>query len=393
MEHSINDIVSINFRIINILSSFIHTKDIEIPFAGDDIVITESERDIHDSSVKKYSASAELADQVRSVFEQYDITGWPGKPSALPKVIDEDRGGTINLLFIRFSDDCEELVTFRETPDETSREAGMTLRRLILDSLKEENLLSAETVYPKLSECKKIHEEHGPICRIESHYFSTGMMAFSNLTIDVTIEAAGPGIIKVTRREQRGNEPEQIKSAETDSDIMDRLQAISDEENLPVWTYVAIDPEKFCRNDGMMDYFPPSCDITIYYDDTLVTGISKVRCSIGDAVCRLGGREVYGRISDLIAEATEKAGLIQESAPPKMAMPMEMATATAWGPFGGMNLAAMAAQQKATVAGFVLQTPTQGNADAATATGSSWTCTCGSVNTTRFCPNCGGARI
>ena len=269
------------------------------------------------------------------------------------------------------------------------------MRRLILDSLTEEKLISSEKVFPKLSECKSLREEHGPVCKIESRYFSTGMMAFSNLTIVQTIEMAGPKL-KVTRKEQRGNEPEKISSAEIDSDIMDRLQAISDTENLPVWNYAAIDPEKRYRNDGMMDYFPPSHDIDIYYDDTPVTGIWRTKCSIGDAVYCLGGKEIYDSISALITEAMENAGLIQETAPPKMSMPMGMATSAGWGVFGGMNTAELAAQQQATMASFMQQSANPSSLSGpgtAPANNDTWTCTCGSVNTTNFCPNCGGARI
>ena len=390
MEYSINDIVSLNFRFINVLTStFVHTREVDFPLAGNDIIMTEFERDSYDSTVKKYSASPEVLDQVRSILEQYDITGWIGKPSAPPKLIDEDRGGTVNLLYIRFKDDNEELITFRETPDETGREAAFALRRLILDSLTDENLISSEKVYPKLSECKKLREEHGPVCCVESRYFSTGMMAFSNLTIVQTIEMAGPKL-KITRKEQRGKEPEKVSCAEIDSDILDRIQAISDVENLPVWNYAAIDPDKLYRNDGIMDYVPPSCDIDIYYDDTPVTGIRRVKCSIGDAVCKLGGKEIYASISDLIHEAMEKAGLIQETAPPKLDMPMGMATSAGWGPFGGMNAALQA--QAAAASGFVSQSSSQSTVGTAPANNGTWTCTCGSVNTTNFCPNCGGAR-
>ena len=390
MAYSINDIVSLDFRFINVLSSFVHTKEVELPLTGDDMIMTVFERDSYNTSVKKYSASAELLKQVRSVIEQYDITGWIGAPSDPPKVIDEERGGTVNMLYIRFANDNEELITFRETPDETGKEAAFALRRIILDSLTEENLISSEEVYPKLSECKKLREEHGPVCKIESRYFSTGMMAFSNLTIVQTIEMEGPKL-KVTRKEQRGKEPEKIQSAEIDSDILDRIQAISDAENLPVWNYAAIDPEKMYRNDGIMDYIPPSCDIDIYYDDTPVTGIPRVKCSIGDAVCKLGGKEIYRSISDLIHEAMEKAGLIPESTPPKLSMPLEMATSAGWGQFGGMNAAQQALAFAAS--GFVSQTSSQAPSGTNASSGATWTCTCGSVNTTNFCPNCGGARI
>ena len=390
MTYNINDIVSLNFRFINVMSSFIHTKEVELPFADDDIIMTEFERDSYNSTVKKYSASPELLKQVRSILEQYDITGWIGTPPAPPKVIDEDRGGTVNMLYIKFANDNEELITFRETPDETGKEAAFALRRLILDSLTEENLISSEEVYPKLSECKKLREEHGPVCKIESRYFSIGMMAFSNLTIVQTIEMEGPKL-KVTRKEQRGKEPETIQSAEIDSDILDRIQAISDAENLPVWNYAAIDPEKMYRNDGIMDYIPPSCDIDIYYDDTPVTGIPRVKCSIGDAVCKLGGKEIYRSISDLIHEAMEKAGLIPETTPPKLSMPLEMTTSAGWGLFEGMNAALQA--QAAAATGFVSQTSSQVSTGIGASSGTTWTCTCGSVNTTNFCPNCGGARI
>ena len=390
MTYNINDIVSLNFRFINVMSSFIHTKEVELPLTGDDMIMTVFERDSYNTSVKKYSASTELLKQVRSVIEQYDITGWIGAPSDPPKVIDEERGGTVNMLYIKFANDNEELITFRETPDETGKEAAFALRRIILDSLTEETLISSEEVYPKLSECKKLREEHGPVCKIESRYFSTGMMAFSNLTIVQTIEMEGPKL-KVTRKEQRGKEPEKIQSAEIDSDIMDRLQTISDTENLPVWNYAAIDPEKMYRNDGIMDYIPPSCDIDIYYDDTPVTGIPRVKCSIGDAVCKLGGKEIYRSISDLIHEAMEKAGLIPESTPPKLSMPLEMATSAGWGQFGGMNAAQQAKAAAAT--GFVSQTSSQVSTGTGASSGTTWTCTCGSVNTTNFCPNCGGARI
>ena len=390
MAYSINDIVSLDFRFINVLSSFVHTKEVELPLTGDDMIMTVFERDSYNTSVKKYSASAELLKQVRSVIEQYDITGWIGAPSDPPKVIDEERGGTVNMLYIKFANDNEELITFRETPDETGKEAAFALRRIILDSLTEETLISSEEVYPKLSECKKLREEHGPVCKIESRYFSTGMMAFSNLTIVQTIEMEGPKL-KVTRKEQRGKEPEKIQSAEIDSDIMDRLQTISDTENLPVWNYAAIDPEKMYRNDGIMDYIPPSCDIDIYYDDTPVTGIPRVKCSIGDAVCKLGGKEIYRSISDLIHEAMEKAGLIPESTPPKLSMPLEMTTSAGWGLFGAMNAAQQA--QAAAATGFVSQTSSQVSTGTGASSGTTWTCTCGSVNTTNFCPNCGGARI
>ena len=385
------NITGINFKftLINISEdhTFDHTTEWDIPFEGEDAVITKIVRDTNQTEVYKYPLDQENVSQIKALIDKYGITDWAGKTPAPPKIIEPGNYGNFYLLTLRSDDGTESEITFREADGNTGKEASSEISKLLFDLNKDDKKLSEETVYPTLKECRNLKEKHGPVVAVETSSFSSGMMYNSNVWYRQFIEKIPDkeGFVRVTLRRQQGNLPEQTDTKEVASDILDKVQEISDKENLPVWNYTAIDPS-IPPEYVVMDY-SSSSNINVYYDDSLISGAPKIKRTIGESACKMGGKEVDKAISELIKECVAASGANIEVSTVNPFLAPATAGGTADTPgampqFMGMGMFMSMNQTQ--------QTPADASKPAPTGP---WDCKCGQKgNTGKFCPECGGPR-
>ena len=385
-------ITGINFKFTMISISedhtFDHTSEWDMPFEGDDLVITEIVREEIHTKICKYPLDQEIISQFKALIDKYGITDWAGKTPSSPKIIEPGKSGTVRLLTLRYDDGTESGITFREADGNTGNEASSEFSKLLFDLTKDDKKLSEEVTYPTLKECRNLKEKHGPVVAVETSSFSSGMMYNSNVWYRQLIEKIPDkeGFVRVTLRRQQGNLPEQTDTKEVASDILTKVQEISDKENLPVWHYAAIDPS-IPPEYVVMDY-SASSNINVYYDDTLISGAPKIKRTIGESACKMGGKEVDKAISELIKECVAASGANIEvsTANPYLApatqggMPV---TPSAVNGFMGMGMFMSMNQAK--------QTPAPDTSEPAPS--GPWDCPCGKTgNTGKFCPECANPR-
>lgn len=345
----------------------------EIPFTGDDHILLQTELGSFESTVKKYRLSRETFDQFKNLIDEYKILEWIGKPIA-PLEITDGSNKTISSLTLRFDDGTNADITFREADKETGEKAAKAFRMLFFDSGKEENLISKEEIYPTIKECREMEETHGPVVAVETHAFSMGMMYGSNQTTIRTIEKIPDkeGMVLVTVRKQAGNKPEVSESKECASDVLEKIREISEKENLPCWHYVRRDPSKPDCRPVIMD-FSSSYSISLFYDDSLITGNPKTKRTLEDNISYLGGEKVVKALRELVTECVETAGIS-----------LEMPQMNLFDQTNGMPLA-----MAEPVPDFQKMFP--GMIQPSQATTAEWTCKgCGKTGlTSKFCPECG----
>ena len=367
----------------------------DIPFTGEEPIITELLRMPYETTVKKIRLPRETISRYYALIEKYDITGRIGKPSAPPKIFDDDHTHDTSLLTLIFDEGSTADITFREAPEDTGTEAAVEFRKLYFDAAKSDNVISEEKFYPDLKECRGIKEEHGPVTALGTNSYSSGMMYNSNQTVTNIIEKVKgkDGFVLVTVKKQAGNMPEASDSKEIASDILSKVQEISDKENLPAWNYVCKDPSIPVDTSMMVMDYSHHSSINIFYDDSLITGCPRTKCTIGETACKMGGAEVEKKLSDMINECVLQSGITvampqynpytaaQNNGNSDNAQPMNAFIGMGMGMFKSMPGAQ----------GIVNQTSASGPAPVSN---EPWECKCGEKgNTGKFCTECGSPRV
>ena len=352
-------LAGIRYFFMVVSSTMDHTLYGRIPLAGDESEITQYNRDSYETSVKHFKLTQEIKDRYISLIGKYGIEDQAGKIPPEPEVIEDGHSHTVSILILCYDDGSEKKVTFRET-DASCREAANEFRKLFFSVTSNENLISETLEYPTLKQCREMKEEHGPVVAVETDFFSSGMMYGSNQSTVQLVEkiAGADGMVRVTVRKKAGNEPEASDSRELRSDILAKVQEISDRENLPCWHYACIDPSiPVDRSMMPMDYSSQGC-VNIYYDDSLITGCPRVKRTIGESACKMGGKEVEGLLSKMVCDCVAESGVDVKMPEVKLKL------------FSPMGMGA---------------DPSLSDAF--------WTCSeCGQTgNTGKFCPNCGKA--
>ena len=372
-------------------SGYNNTIEANIPFTGESLVLTGVKRSEKENEIKKYKLTGKTIDGFLALIEKYGITDWIGKEPSVPKAAAGGDMMSAVFLTLNFEDGNKSRITFREVPEETGREAAFAFRRLFFDSTKDDNLISEEFFYPTLNECREIKEEHGPVIAVETGSFTMGMMYGSNETYTQLIEKTGEGTVRVTIKRQRGNDPEETNSKEISSDIFSKVQEISDKENLPCWFYAAKDPSIPVDYSMRPTDYSASGWLNIYYDDSLITGFPKVKRTIGETACDLGGKEVDRAITALINECVAASGAKVDMTPLPFPGKIAMADPNAM-PAGSLGI--MQTMQMGMMAGVQagMVTPSE-TKEPPTGDGGPWDCSCGAKGLTgKFCSECGSPR-
>lgn len=383
------DIIGINYKFMGFSKTYDHAFEIYIPFSGEDRVITQTSRNECETTVTTYPLPIEAVAQSRELIDKYGITEWLGKTPAEPKVFDDDNHHIVSLLTLYFDDGNTSDITFREVPEETGLEAADAFRKLSFSLSNEDKKISEEKLYPNLEECREIKEQHGPVVAVETGSFTMGMMYGSNEWYTQTVEKVSgkEGTVLVTIKKKRGDGPEVAESKETDSDILSKVQEISDKENLPGWNYAAIDPSIPVDMSMRAMDFTANGWLNIYYDDSKITGCPRVKRTIGEKACKLGGKEVDRAITQMVNECVAKSGVKVElsnvnpflTPPAADNTPAPNSMVGFMGTFPGIGM------------GIALNQVSVNNS-AADQDGT-WECSCGKKdNTGKFCPECGYPR-
>ena len=385
-------ITGINHKITFIRSTYEHSLEADIPFTGEEPVATEIRRETYYTEIIKYRLDQETIDQYKNLIESYGILDWTGKTPSAPKIPGENDALISHLLTLKFEDGTTSAITFREVSEEIGKEASEEFRKLFFEVVKEDKKISEDKIYPTLNDCRELKEEHGPVIAVETSTFENGMMYNSNIWRRQTIEKIPDkeGIVRVTLYRKQGDLPEQTDIKEVASDIFTKIQDISDRENLPVWNYAAIDPS--LPREIVFDY-TFNAEINIYYDDTLITGTPRVKRTIGEAACKMGGQDVDKEISDLINECVKASGANIEvsSDNPFLYTLGEADKQPGAMPFAGMGMNQMAAMQMQQ--NMDAMRAAADTSPAKPASNEPWNCSCGKTGLTgKFCPECGNPR-
>ena len=371
-------ITRIRYRFILFSRLMDRSYEADIPFAGDDPVLTETVRDSIETKISRFNLTEETIGEFKGLIDKYGIEDWAGKTPCPPVVCEDDNTHAASFLTLISDNGKSTDITFREVPEETGKEAAEAFRKLFFSCASNDKKLSEELVFPDLKQCREISEEHGPVTAVETGSFTSGMMMGSTEWYTQTIEktAGKDGRVLVTVSRKRGNGPEVKDSKETDSDIFSRVQEISDKENLPGWHYAVIDPSIPVDTSMIPTDFTAKGWLSIYYDDSKITGCPRVKRTIGEKACKMGGKDVDRAITQMINDCVASSGAkvelpdVNPFTVPGMADP-----GTAQAPansFMGMGMK---------------QNNTPPNADG------SWDCACGEKGLTgTFCPECGQKR-
>ena len=385
-------VTGINYIFMVVSSITDRITEAEISLTGNDPVITTTARESYETKIKKYKLSEEDAARYISLIEKYNLTETAGKETPVPEVSDGNSSNVCALLTLRFDNGTTGKITLMEKPAGINAEAASEFRMLFFDLTKDENKISEETVYPSLKDCREIKEDHGPVVAIEMGSTSHGMMYNSNQSVTQIIEKVKgkDNTVLVTVKKQAGNKPEATGSGETSSDLFTKIQEISDKENLPGWNYACIDPSIPVDRSMIPTDFSSNSWLNIYYDDSLISGCPRVKRTIGEKACSMGGADVYEALRKLIIECIAKSGVSVEMPQLTLSdmsngMPLTANQQPAPNQFMGMGMAAFATMPK---------TPDTANkANASADSDGTWNCGCGAKNLTgKFCPECGSPR-
>lgn len=377
------EVAGIRYVFMIVSPTMEHAIEGRVPLAGDEHEIKRYNRGSYETSVKLFKLTQEIIDRYKAMISKYGIEEQAGRVQLEPAVFEDGHSHTISFLILCYDDGSEKKVVFREN-DASCKEAAEEFRKLFISATSDENLISETLEYPTLKQCREMKEEHGPVVAVETDFYSSGMMYGSNQSVVQLVEKVEgvDGMVRVTVRKKAGNESEASDSRELRSDILAKVQEISDRENLPCWHYACIDPSiPVDRSMMPMDYSSHGC-VNIYYDDSLITGCPRIKRTIGESACKMGGQEIDSLLSKMVCDCVSESGVDVKMPDVKlqifstMGMGVNPSTANA---FEGIRM-----DHEAAMGTQAVQEDAQGT----------WTCSeCGQKgNAGKFCQNCGSRR-
>ena len=219
-----------------------------------------------------------------------------------------------------------------------------------------------ENEYPNIKQLRKLQEDHGPLIEVLWSNYSSGMMMGSVARSSIRIYREN-GEVRVMNRDMRVYEPEYTSVYEADEGLLEKLQNISDRENLPLWGLLKADPQKTLQ---VLDYSSVST-ITLTYDACQIGDrLPLTVCFSWEAVRQQNVTEVWEEIVGILKEGIVAERLLESSSEPN----------PYGNPFGPAN------------------NERPENREPVFAEDGSWTCpSCGKKgNTGKFCCECGSRK-
>ena len=166
--------------------------------------------------------------------------------------------------------------------------------------------------YPTLKQLRAIKEEHGPLTEVSYNAHASGMM-MGDVSSDELKLIRQDGKLRLMRREMKRYSPIVTSVYEADESLMERLQEMSDRENLPLWEHLKADPEKMMQ---VLDYSSGS-SIMLKYDDTEINGHSTyLSCFDREAALQQGGEKVFDEIASLLFSGIREERLLETASEP-----------------------------------------------------------------------------
>ena len=164
-----------------------------------------------------------------------------------------------------------------------------------------------ENEYPSVKQLRKLQEDHGPLIEVLWSNYSSGMMMGSVARSSIRIYREN-GEVRVMNRDMRVYEPEYTSVYEADEGLLEKLQNISDRENLPLWGLLKADPQKTLQ---VLDYSSVST-ITLTYDDCQIGDrLPLTVCFSWEAVRQQNATDVWGEIVDILRRGIDPLRLLE----------------------------------------------------------------------------------
>ena len=217
---------------------------------------------------------------------------------------------------------------------------------------------------PTLEEVLAKEETHGPLKEAEWHYYSSGMMMgdVSRYSMKLFREN-GEG--RLIREEMKAFQPKTVSVYSVGDEVFERLQELTDQENLAAWSFLRVDPEK----QMIVLDLSRSETISLTFDDTSAGGFSsELRTIDREAVTQQGeeAEKVWNAAYQILQDCAQPEKLLKTETFPNPYVPSAGNGGGEEGKSGSTK------------------TPAPG----------AWICpTCGyDENTGKFCSNCGSRR-
>ena len=147
-------ITGIRYRFVLFSRSMDRSNEADIPFTGNDPVMTETIRDSLDTKIRKFKLTEETINQFKGLIDRFGIEDWAGKTPTAPVIYEDDNTHTASFLTLLSDDGKSADITFREVPEETGKEAAEAFRKLFFSSVSDDKKISEELIYPDLKECR-----------------------------------------------------------------------------------------------------------------------------------------------------------------------------------------------------------------------------------------------
>ena len=225
---------------------------------------------------------------------------------------------------------------------------------------------------PTLKEVRSKETEHGELLGLRWYSSSSGMMIGSISQYSLSLMKDN-GRYVLTEVSMPVYEPIVTRKYLASEEILEKIRAIVDKENLAAWSYLRVDQDKKLQ---IFDY-SGSTSLTLIFDDTPYGGWKEAQYAINlEAAQQQGGDDVLLEIRDLMKEGcNDPARMIETKTEPNpyvKDLPISMGTTP---------LAPENDVKKPSGNGYVI------------AEDGSWTCpSCGAKgNTGRFCYECGSS--
>ncbi len=238
-----------------------------------------------------------------------------------------------------------------------------------------------EQMNPQVSAKDLEAEKHGPLICFSLNYFSHGMMAGSSSSSGDELEWNKDGTVTLTSSHNGGGRNTRFKYS-VKPEIAQKMRDYVRENNLARLSKEDI------RTPVMFDNFT-SASFSMTFDDSSVGGSPCERCYVHCGPAGMSFRSIETALGKILDECRETGECILHEVTETGGGFMGLGGFMNAGSFPGMMMQPQGVSVPGSAPGPA-SSPAAAAADPPSATGDTWTCTCGQKNNTgKFCPNCG----